>query len=202
MIAVADYGMGNVGSVLNALALLGVPAKLTADPKDFSEVTHIILPGVGAFSDGMRELRERGLIPLLEKEVLEKGKPFLGICLGMQLLSSMGEEGGETKGLGFIPGRTRLLKADELRLPHVGWDDISIAPQCPLFSGIESRDFYFVHSYVVEPEDQRATAATCTYGETFAAAVQKDNIFGVQFHPEKSQKSGLAALRNFINLHA
>ena len=202
MIAIVDYGMGNVTSVRNALALLGAEGVVTARSEDLERATHIIFPGVGAFSDGMREVRERGLIPLLEKEVLEKKKPFLGICLGMQLLASTGEEGGETKGFGFIPGRTRLLKADGLRLPHIGWNDISIVPQCPLFSGIESRDFYFVHSYVVEPSDMGATAATCTYGETFAAAVQKDNIFGVQFHPEKSQKSGLAVLHNFINLNA
>ena len=200
MIAVVDYGMGNVASVQNALRLLGAQSVLTARAEDFERATHLILPGVGAFGDGMRELRERGLIPLLEREVLQKKKPFLGICLGMQLLAEAGEEGGDAKGLGFIAGRTRKLRAGSLRLPHIGWDDVTPAPGASLFAGIAAHDFYFVHSYVVEPADPAAVAAACTYGEAFAAAVQKDNIFGVQFHPEKSQKAGIAVLRNFIHL--
>ncbi|OGC86108.1 imidazole glycerol phosphate synthase, glutamine amidotransferase subunit [Candidatus Adlerbacteria bacterium RIFCSPHIGHO2_02_FULL_54_18] len=200
MIAVVDYGMGNVASVRNALALLGAEAIITARAEDFERATHIILPGVGAFPDGMRELWERGLIPVLRREVLENQKPFLGICLGMQLLAEAGEEGGDTKGLGFIAGKTRKLTVAGLRLPHIGWDDVTSAPGARLFADIDSRDFYFVHSYVMEPADSAAIAATCTYGEAFAAAVQKDNIFGVQFHPEKSQKAGIAVLRNFINL--
>jgi glutamine amidotransferase len=202
MIAIVDYGMGNIASVQNALALLGAEGVITAHAEDFARATHIILPGVGAYQDGMRELRERGLIPVLQKEVLEKKKPFLGICLGMQLLTSTGEEGGETKGLEFIAGRTRKLSAEGLRLPHIGWNEVTPAGGANLFVGIPSLDFYFVHSYVVEPADSPVTIATCTYGETFAAAIRKDNIFGVQFHTEKSQKSGLTVLRNFINFHA
>jgi imidazole glycerol-phosphate synthase subunit HisH len=200
MIAVVDYGMGNVGSVLNALKLLGAEAILTKEPKDFIQATHIILPGVGAYADGMRELRVRELIPILEHEVLQNKKPFLGICLGMQLLSSGGSEGGESVGLGFIPGRTRVLKGGNLRLPHIGWHDIVPTEGAALFADIPSPDFYFVHSYVVEPDQKASVAATCRYEEEFAAALQRDNIFGVQFHPEKSQRSGLTVLRNFINL--
>ncbi|MSR70995.1 imidazole glycerol phosphate synthase subunit HisH [Candidatus Kaiserbacteria bacterium] len=201
MIAIVDYGMGNVASVRNALALLGEEGLVTASAEDFARATHIILPGVGAYPDGMRELHERGLVAVLQKEVLENKKPFLGICLGMQLLTERGEEGADTEGLGFIAGKTRKLAVTpDLRLPHIGWDDVAPAPDARLFAGIESRDFYFVHSFVVEPVDPAVTSAACTYGETFAAAVQKDNIFGVQFHPEKSQQAGLAILRNFINL--
>ncbi|MDO8561479.1 MAG: imidazole glycerol phosphate synthase subunit HisH [bacterium] len=204
MIAIVDYGMGNVASVRNALALLGAEGVITSAPEDFERATHIIFPGVGAFPDGMRELEERGLIPILKKEVLGKKKPFLGICLGMQLLATMGEEGGETRGLGWIQGAARKFRIDEkkFRLPHIGWDDVSISGECPLFAGVSLPVFYFVHSYVLEPEgeDAHGTAAACSYGETFTAAIQKENIFGVQFHPEKSQKSGLTLLRNFISL--
>lgn len=204
MIAIVDYGMGNIASVRNALTLLGSLGVVTSKPGDFEKATHIVFPGVGAFPDGMRELEERGLISVLEREVLGKKKPFLGICLGMQLLATMGEEGGETKGLGWIRGIARKFSIDEnkFRLPHIGWDDVSISPEHPLFAGVSSPVFYFVHSYVLESrnEDVHVAAATCSYGETFTAAIQKENIFGVQFHPEKSQKSGLLVLRNFINL--
>lgn len=203
MIAIVDYGMGNVASVRNALALLGAEALVTARAEDFARATHIIFPGVGAYKDGMDAVRSRGLVPLLQKEVLQNKKPFLGICLGMQLLTEQGEEGGGTQGLGFIAGTTRKLTVDSnLRLPHIGWDDVAPAADAVLFNNILSRDFYFVHSYIVEPADAGVVAATCTYGETFAAAVQKDNIYGVQFHPEKSQKNGLQILRNFISTHA
>ncbi len=201
MIAIVDYGMGNVGSVLNALKFLGAEAKLTADPTELAHATHIILPGVGAYGDGMRELHQRGLIPLLVKEVLEKKKPFLGICLGMQLLSSGGEEGGINSGLGFIPGKTRLLSSPGLRLPHIGWDDVVPTADAKLFFGVISHDFYFVHSYYVAPEDKALTLGETTYGEEkFTAILGTDTVFGTQFHPEKSQKAGLAILKNFIAL--
>lgn len=201
MIAIVDYGMGNTASVKNALALLGAEARITSRPEDFEQATHIIFPGVGAFQGGMRALQERGLVPVLEREVLGKKKPFLGICLGMQLLMGRGEEGGGAKGLGWIEGTTRRLCVDEkkFRLPHIGWDDISVTNECRLFAGISAPVFYFVHSYVAEPTDANAVVATCTYGEMFTAAVQKGNIYGTQFHPEKSQKEGIAVLKNFIN---
>lgn len=201
MIAIVDYGMGNVGSVQNALRLFGAESVVTADPKVFEKASHIIFPGVGAFKGGMRGLKESGAMESLSREVIEKKKPFLGICLGMQLLADVGEEGGETRGLGWITGRTRRLRVDEAtyRLPHIGWNDVEFSSS-PIFQNVASHDFYFVHSYCLEPADRKLTIGTCEYGEVFAAAVQSGNIFGVQFHPEKSQKGGLQVLKNFISL--
>lgn len=202
MITIVDYGMGNVGSVKNALLFLGAKVLISRELTDIEKSTHIVLPGVGAFGDGMKKLEEFGLVDVLRIEAIEKRKPFLGICLGMQLLASIGEEGGLHKGLGWVPGRVRRFKIDEekFRVPHIGWNDVLPVNDAPLFSGIASSVFYFVHSYFFVPEDKNIIAATCDYGEEFPAAIQKDNIFGVQFHPEKSQKSGLALLKNFINL--
>ncbi|MDP3646368.1 MAG: imidazole glycerol phosphate synthase subunit HisH [bacterium] len=201
MIAIVDYGMGNVASMKNALTLLDQESVITSSSEDFSRASHIIFPGVGAFGDGMRELHVRGLIPILEREVHDRKKPFLGVCLGMQLLMEKGEEGGDHTGLGWITGKTRRLTVDEkkFRLPHIGWDDVHFKDS-KLFSDIVARDFYFVHSYVADPTDQTVIKGTCEYGEIFAAAIQKDNIFGVQFHPEKSQKGGLQLLKNFVTL--
>lgn len=202
MIAIIDYGMGNVGSVENALLHLGAEVVVTNSQNEIERSSHIILPGVGAFAEGMRKLRELGLPEVLEREVLIKKKPFLGICLGMQLLAEEGEEGGTAKGLGWIRGMTRKLIVDEarLRLPHIGWDDVAAKPEAALFQGVLSRVFYFVHSYALDSPEKKWVAATCEYGEEFCAAVERENIFGVQFHPEKSQKSGLALLRNFLTL--
>ncbi len=202
IIAIVDYGMGNVGSVKNALKLLGTEGVITAKPEDFERASHIILPGVGAFPDGMKRLRASLGFATMEKEVLEKGKPFLGICLGMQLLGDYGEEAGGADGLGWIPGRVERLKIDEgkFRLPHIGWNEVAFTGECPLFTAVDQKDFYFVHSYVLTPEDQDTVKGTCSYGTTFPVVVQKGNVFGVQFHPEKSQKSGLMVLKNFIAL--
>jgi len=199
MIAIVDYGMGNTGSVKNALRLLGAEGVVTRDPKDFARATHIILPGVGAFGDGMKNLEQYDLPALLAGEALEKKKPFLGICLGMQLLADQGEESGGTRGLGWIPGVVRRLRVDErrFRIPHIGWDDVTASPDATLFKGVLPSVFYFVHSYVFDAAPEMV-AATCDYGEAFCTAVEWGNLFGVQFHPEKSQKSGLALLRNFI----
>lgn len=199
MIAIVDYGMGNIASVRNALRSLGADPLITSKAADFAAATHIILPGVGSFADGMAELHRRGIAHILAREVLENKKPFLGICLGMQLLGSRGEEGGDTEGLGYIPGRVRRFRVDETRyrLPHIGWDTVA-RKDVPLFSGVISEDFYFVHSYVLVPESASDVIGTCEYGETFAAAVRRNNIFGVQFHPEKSQRGGFAILKNFI----
>ena len=199
-VTVIDCGMGNQGSVLNALRFLGVPASLSRDENALASATHLILPGVGAFQDGMERLRRFGLIPPLQREVFEKKKPFLGICLGMQLLASVGEEGGEERGLGWIPGRVRRFRVDEkkFRVPHIGWNDVAPKEGSPLFAGIASRVFYFVHSYIFLPTERAAVEAACDYGENFPAAVRNGNIFGAQFHPEKSQKSGLALLSNFL----
>lgn len=200
MIIIVDYDMGNVGSVKNALDFLGAPSLLSRDPKDLEAASHIILPGVGAFGDGITNLKKCGLISVLASEALGKKKPFLGICLGMQLLAATGEEGGTHAGLGWIQGRVRHFDIDQkkFRVPHMGWNDVRSKPEAKLFKDISSSIFYFVHSYVFEPKDKDVVSATCEYGEMFAASVQKGNLFGVQFHLEKSQKSGLAVLKNFL----
>ncbi len=200
-VIIVDYGLGNVGSVKNALQFLGVRVAVSGLKEDIRNATHIILPGVGSFGDGIRLIKERGLTEALSQEVLEKRKPFLGICLGMQLLADFGEEGGVTQGLGWIPGRVRKFDINEnkLRLPHVGWDDVT-ADETSIFKGVTLPVFYFVHNYVFVPDDENSVIAVCEYGERFAAAIRKDNIYGVQFHPEKSQKSGLLLLSNFLKL--
>ena len=201
MIAIVDYGMGNIASVRNALSLLDVDPLITSRAEDFAAATHVILPGVGSFADGMMELHRRGLTEILAHEVAEKKKPFLGICLGMQLLGARGQEGGDTEGLGDISGHVRRLAVDEAhyRVPHIGWDTVTHA-NVPLFAGVKADDFYFVHSYVLVPDKKDDIIGTCDYGETFAVAVQRENVFGVQFHPEKSQKGGLQLLKNFVTL--
>lgn len=200
-IVIIDYGMGNVFSVQNALSVLGAKSIISKKPEDIASSDRIILPGVGAFPDGMKNLKASVLVGVLEREILEKKKPFLGICLGMQLLASLGKEYKETKGLNWIPGTVRRFEVDEkkFRIPHVGWNDIVPKENSILFSGITNPVFYFVHSFHFVPEDPLVIAARCDYGETFVVSVQKDNIFGTQFHPEKSQKSGFAVLKNFLN---
>lgn len=202
MIVVIDYNMGNIGSVKNALKHLGVEAVISNKKAEIEKATHLILPGVGAFDDGVKKLKELGLIEILKIEVLEKKKPFLGICLGMQLLAEEGEENGNHQGLGWIKGKVRRFQVSEevLRLPHIGWNDVSPKEDSLLFRDTNPQIFYFVHSYFLEPEEKEIISASCEYGERFAAAIQKNNIFGVQFHPEKSQKSGLALLKNFIDI--
>lgn len=202
MIVIIDYDMGNVGSVKNALRFLGAEVMVSRAPEDIKKAMHIILPGVGAFGDGIKKLNEFNLPNILQEEVLDKKKPFLGICLGMQMLAESGEEGGIHKGLGWIKGNTRRFRIneDKFRLPHVGWNDVISQGRATLFREITTPTFYFVHSYFLEPSEENVVAAVCDYGETFSAAIEKDNIFGVQFHPEKSQKDGLALLRNFLTL--
>ena len=199
-IVVIDYGLGNLLSVAKAfeevcgrgqVLVTGAPAKL-------KEASHLVLPGVGNFKTGMENLRKLGLVETLKEEVLTKGKPFLGICLGMQLLAEVGEEFGEHHGLGFIPGRVRQLRSNGLPLPHIGWQDIERVKDTHLFDERSSKkDYYFVHSFVLECPEDYVTAA-CTYGERFPAAVQKDNIMATQFHPEKSREAGLDILRSFL----
>lgn len=199
MIAILDYGMGNRASVQNALTFLGHESVVTQDAATIASATHLILPGVGAFGDGMKAIRERGLDQVMAHEIA-KGKPLLGICLGMQLLASKGEEGGLHDGLGFIPGIVRRLAAGELRLPHVGWNDVTPKVGESLLIGAEPHVFYFVHSFALVPDDLQDVIATCEYGEPFVAGVRRGNVMGVQFHPEKSQGSGLGVLKNFLSI--
>ncbi len=199
MVAIIDYGMGNRASVQNALSFLGYESVVTQDPAMIAAASHLILPGVGAFGDGMKAIRERGLDKVMADEIA-KGKPLLGICLGMQLLATKGEEGGLHDGLGFIPGTVKRLAAGELRMPHVGWNDVTPKAGESLFVGAEPNVFYFVHSFALAADDASDVIATCEYGSPFAAGVRRGNVMGVQFHPEKSQASGLRVLKNFLSL--
>ncbi len=199
MIAIIDYGMGNARSVERMLARIGVPAVLTNDPAVIALSTHIILPGVGAFDAGMRALRSSGLLPLLRAKVLEKNTPFLGICLGMQLLTKRSEEGTED-GLGWIDAETVKLSRTDLRIPHMGWNTVTVQKNCPLFTELtENVRFTFAHSYHVKSNTEDI-AATSEYGGTIVAAIGRDNIRGVQFHPEKSHTFGMQLLKNFSSL--
>lgn len=199
MVAIIDYGMGNRASVQNALAFLGVESVVTDDPSVIAAASHLILPGVGAFGDGMKAIRERGLDRVMADEI-GRGKPLLGICLGMQLLASKGEEGGSYDGLGFIPGTVKRLSVGSLRLPHVGWNDVVSKSGEELFRETERNIFYFVHSFALVADHSQDVIATCEYGSPFTAAVRRGNVMGVQFHPEKSQASGLQLLKNFLSL--
>ena len=198
--AVVDWGMGNVGSVTNALERIGCSARVTKDPAILHASDGIILPGVGAFKTAMQHLEKDRLVEVLRGEILENKKPFLGICLGMQVLGARSEEDGDHEGLNWLAGSVKRLTAQEegLRLPHMGWNDIAVTQDSPLFEGIRpERIFYFVHSYhlICDPAH---VLATCRYGETFAAVIQKENIVGTQFHPERSHTSGLQFLKNFV----
>jgi glutamine amidotransferase len=201
LIAVVDYGMGNLRSVLNALESIDAEARLVPDPGDLAAAEKIILPGVGAFGDGMRELRERGLVEPLRERAAD-GCPLLGICLGMQLLADRSFEYGEHEGLGLIPGDVKLIETEPgLRIPHVGWNDLLVKGDGALFSGLgEDPIVYFVHSYEFVPADADAVIATTDYGREVVAGVGRDGVFGVQFHPEKSQRDGIQLLRNFVAL--
>ena len=202
---IVDYGMGNLGSVRRSLEECGARPVVSSDPAVAAGASCLILPGVGAFADGMEHLESRGLAAAVRKAAAE-GTPVLGICLGMQLLAERGFEGGETRGLGLIPGEVRRLVADApgTRIPHVGWNEVSprggISPPPPsLFEGIPDRsDFYFVHSYAFRPAREADVAAVTSYCGGFVSAVASGNVFGVQFHPEKSSKRGFSLLKNFL----
>jgi glutamine amidotransferase len=196
-VSIIDYGMGNVASVQKALNFLGINNVITSDHQLISESDVILLPGVGSFKQGMKNLNDRGLDTLMTDLVIGKKKKFLGICLGMQLIAKRGTEPDITEGLGWIPGTVRKIESDSLRIPHMGWNDVNI--RIPLFfNNIEKKDYYFIHSYHFIPENESCVAATVNYGSDMVAAVQQDNIFAVQFHPEKSQSAGLALLKNYF----
>lgn len=200
-IAVIDYGMGNLGSIRRAVEECGAMPHMTRNPLDLSSASHIILPGVGAFGRGMRNLTDNGWIAPIKKAVLDDGIPLLGICLGMHLLAEFGHEGGKTQGLGLISGEVKkLIPVHENEyLPHIGWNNISIQTDSFLLDGVpDQKDFYFVHSYHLICADAGHIVATTPYCGELASVVNRDNIYGTQFHPEKSQKFGLKILENFI----
>ena len=207
-IGIIDYGVGNLGSVLRALEELRVAPILVTRAIDMHAMDSLILPGVGNFSDCARLLGERGWTQALQDEVRGGEKPLLGVCVGMQLLASCSMEGADveapegTPGLGFIPGHVEHLRrlGCSLRVPHVGWNDVTISTEkCGLFDGIpDGTDFYFVHSYAFVPEDPADILATTDYGIPVTAAVRRGHVWGTQFHPEKSSRAGFRLLRNFI----
>ena len=205
MIAVIDYGMGNLRSVSKALESLGAAVRVTSDPADVARADKLILPGVGAFPAAMRELAARGLIAPI-KAAIAGGRPYLGICLGLQLLFERSEEGEGASGLGVLPGTVRRFADNRagLKVPHMGWNTVRRVggrPDCPVLRDIPDGSYvYFVHSYYADPADRAVVAAETEYGARFAALVWQDRLFATQFHPEKSQAVGLALLKNFLSV--
>jgi glutamine amidotransferase len=198
LIAVVDYGMGNLRSVTNAFARLGAPIVLTRDKGMIAEARALVLPGVGAFGKCMENLRGFDLLDVL-REQISKGKPYLGICLGLQMLLESSEEAPGVEGLGILKGCVKRFKND-LKVPHMGWNQVEQMKSSRIFKGIDQgENFYFVHSFYPEPEED-VIASKTDYGSPFASSIERDNIFACQFHPEKSQKVGLRLLQNFINL--
>ncbi|MBB2145932.1 imidazole glycerol phosphate synthase subunit HisH [Pedobacter sp. LMG 31464] len=201
MVAIIDYGMGNVASVQKALNFLSVKNVITDDHDAIKAADIILLPGVGSFAQGMKNLQERNLIELLKDEVMVKKKKFLGICLGMQLIMEKGIEPHECEGLGWIEGQVVKFELEHLNVPHMGWNNIDVLNNT-YYENCETKDFYFIHSYHVLPKNKIDIAATVDYGFDVVASIQRGNIFATQFHPEKSQNAGLAILKTFFGINA
>jgi glutamine amidotransferase len=210
MVAIIDYGMGNIHSVTKALQLYGAKTLVTNEPKQIQSCQKAVLPGVGAFDDAMAELKKQGLLSIL-KDFIGSKKPFLGICLGMQLLFQESEEAVKQKGLGALKGRVKKFRQkSSFKVPHMGWNQIKkvtrspghqVTSECPLLKDIPDNSYvYFCHSYYPDPKDKNIIAAATDYGVNFASFVWQDNVYGVQFHPEKSQAIGLKLLENFVKL--
>ncbi|MCC6906275.1 MAG: imidazole glycerol phosphate synthase subunit HisH [Anaerolineae bacterium] len=201
-VAIISYGMGNLRSVYNALEGLGASPFIASHPEDLRAADKIILPGVGAFGDGIANLLNAGWVTALEEEVRDKGKHFAGLCLGMQLLADEGTEHGNHRGLGWITGTTVRLSDSsdpEVRIPHIGWNDVTITPGSAMYAGLDGKaTFYFVHSYALAPTDPTIVNGVCGHGADFAASIECGNIWATQYHPEKSQKAGLKVLSNFL----
>lgn len=201
MIQIVDYGMGNLRSVQKAFERLSTPAEICTRPEDLKGCEKLVLPGVGAFRDAIAELRRQEFIEPIKAHIAAD-KPFLGICLGLQLLFDVSYEDGTWEGLGVIPGDVvRFPESAELKVPHMGWNRVDPANGCPLFAGIP-RDsfFYFVHSYYVVPKEESVVAGRTEYGQTFTSVIQRGRMFATQFHPEKSQQFGMKLLQNFAEM--
>ncbi len=201
MIAIVDYGSGNVAAIADVFKRLKVPHKITRDHSELREADRYILPGVGAFDTTMRTLKESGLVGLLNEEVKDRGKKILGICVGMQILGDSSEE-GVLPGLGWIPGHIRRIDTsaiqEQTKLPHMGWNSIVLKRQSPLFEGVDlARGFYFLHSYYFDATVPASVLATVDYGGELPCCVASSNVFGMQFHPEKSHANGVAVCQNF-----
>lgn len=203
MIAILDYDAGNIKSVEKALNYLGEDAIITRDKDEILSCEKVILPGVGSFGDAMAKIREYELDNVIY-EVIRRGTPFLGICLGLQLLYESSEESPGVQGLGILKGKIkRIPDCEGLKIPHMGWNSLEIKPESSLFQGIDNHAYvYFVHSYYLEAENENEVAATTEYATMIHASVEKDNVFACQFHPEKSSKVGLQILKNFVSLKA
>ncbi len=201
-ICILDYGSGNVASVFNMLKFIEFDPEISNDKKKIRDASHVILPGVGSYKSGMEKIKRKLPIDCLENEILKKGKPFLGICLGMQVLSTVGYEFGKYQGLNWVEGEVKKLDVKKSILPHVGWNEVKAKSKNNiLFNNIDTdENFYFVHSYYFNSFNKKNILATSIYEETFASVIRKDNVFGVQFHPEKSQKSGMKLLKNFLKI--
>ena len=202
MLHIVDYGMGNLRSVQKAFEKLGVEAVITANPRDLAAADHVVLPGVGAFRDAIAELKRLDFVAAIH-DAVASGKPFLGICLGLQLLFDVSYEDGEHEGLGIVPGKVvRFAPQPGLKVPHMGWNSLNLKqPSHPLLSGIApGSHVYFVHSYHVVPSDQNLIAATTQHGSEFVSMIARGNLTATQFHPEKSQKVGLQLLKNFAGM--
>lgn len=200
-VCVLDYGSGNVRSVLNMIQSLGVHVHASNSERDIADASHLILPGVGSFANSVELVHKSLPIHFIHQQVLEQRKPFLGICVGMQILAQRGLEFGEHQGLGWIDGEVGRLACGTLPLPHVGWNDVEARANSQLFKGIPPHsDFYFVHSFAINGASSADVAAESDYGGKFVAAIERDNLCGVQFHPEKSQKAGKLLLANFLSM--
>lgn len=200
MIVVVNYGLGNLHSVRKAIAFVGGDVVVSDNPQTILNAEKVVLPGVGAFADGMAGLESRGLVPVVQ-EAAAQGKPLLGICLGMQLLFEESEEQGQHEGLGLLPGKVVFFRQPGIKVPQIGWNQVEINKPSSLMDGIKTGDYYyFNHSYYCVPDDQADVLTRTEYGIRFASSVARQNIFGVQFHPEKSQKTGLQILKNFVEL--
>jgi glutamine amidotransferase len=202
LIGIVDYGVGNLASLAGALKRVGAEPVVSADPATLMQCAKLILPGVGAFGEAMRQLQDRGLVEPLTRYAMTDRRPVLGICLGCQLFATVGEEFGEHRGLGWIDARCVRLEAGDrgFLLPHVGWNDLTARRASALLDELSPDTlFYYVHSYHVVPADPELVVATCDYGGPVNAMLEQQNLFAVQFHPEKSQQGGLTLLRNFVH---
>jgi glutamine amidotransferase len=203
MIAIVDYGVGNLGSILNMFRKIGIEAVVTADPSGIEKAEKLILPGVGAFDTAMKNIRDLKLLDVLNQKVIADKTPVIGLCLGMQILTESSEE-GKMPGLGWIKGKTIRFRFEEsrkdLKIPHMGWNTVEIKNPNPLVEGLDKNSrFYFVHSYHMDCKDKEDVTAVTNYGYDFPSVVKKENIYGIQFHPEKSHKFGMRLLENFAN---
>lgn len=200
MVVIIDYDAGNIKSVEKAIHAIGKEVIVTRNPKEILSASHVILPGVGSFGDAMKRLQDYKLIPVI-KQVIDRKIPFLGICLGLQLLFENSEESPGVEGLGILKGKIkRIPEAEGLKIPHIGWNSLSFPKKGRLFQGINEHAYvYFVHSYYLEAEEDIVTG-TCEYGACIHGSIEKDNIFACQFHPEKSSETGLRIIKNFLEI--